>query len=422
MKWTNKGREFDELGAVFKKNDTLVLLGTKNENGALKAKLQFIGVPIETVSVLMGSKKSLFGKILLVLSSFNYCAIIKKVKHLNAGGGYILILNFPKIIANRVLPKLVQTGNYIENVTVFTVFDFMDRYINIFAVYAKNKLYSKHNNLVVTTVCNLNCKYCLNFTPYIKKMEHYGIAVLKKDIDTYFSYIDHLGWLHLSGGEPLLYPNFGDIMRYIYDNYRDKIDEISFSTNGSIVPSDELCAVIKECNVKVLIDNYTKSVPKTKPTFRLLVRKLKALCIPYFIDDKKYFFVEFPLSKYNKIDLSEEELIEKYDKCQWTYHGQPIWSGKVCNCNYTCYANVAQFLPELPDDYFNLNGFANTEQARKELMEFRLGYSSRGYSSLCRYCNGSGNINTFKSPAGEQATGKLKFDVNHPTYWEDIQK
>jgi hypothetical protein len=54
----------------------------------------------------------------------------------------------------------------------------------------------------------------------------------------------------------------------------------------------------------------------------------------------------------------------------------------VYNCLYTSFAEIAGLISTSPNDYFDLSSFSNIDIARKELIKFRLGYSSRGYSSL----------------------------------------
>jgi organic radical activating enzyme len=429
MEWVTKGHEFDILGAVFQKNNKLFIVGTAEDNEVLCKKLDFLDIAIETSPLLKG-RKSKLSKLFYLLLNLLASPPSGKISRIAVGrngsefdkDGKTVIINHPnRFYAEYILRQFIMTGEYRKNENIFLANDFLGDYLSIFAVYVCNKLYSKHNALIVTTVCNLNCKYCLNFTPFLKKKEHIDISQLKKAAGIYFSYIDKIGWFHLSGGEPLLYPWFSEIIQYISNNYGSKIDELSFSTNGTVVPSDELCDVFKKYNVKVLVDDYTKAVPKVKSTCMALIKKLREHEIPILLDSKGSFYKQFPPAKAST-QLDESGLAEKYDRCQYMYHGQPLKNGRVCNCLYTSFAETAGLIEASSDDYYDLNVFPNTELARKEFMEFRLGYSNRGYSSLCRYCNGSGNINPYKSLAGEQAKGKLNWDVNNPTYLEDSYK
>jgi hypothetical protein len=67
MKWMNKGHEFDELGHFFQTNNKIVIIGSsEEENSALKKKLDFLDVSIETTAVLP-AKKTKFSKLLYKL-------------------------------------------------------------------------------------------------------------------------------------------------------------------------------------------------------------------------------------------------------------------------------------------------------------------------------------------------------------------
>jgi hypothetical protein len=90
MKWINKGHEFDELGAIFQKNNTLVLIGKQSENKVLGKKLEFLNVAVERVDTDFGSD-------LKVRSSKNravnlFCRVLNKMQRIKSyaefmGGG-----------------------------------------------------------------------------------------------------------------------------------------------------------------------------------------------------------------------------------------------------------------------------------------------------------------------------------------------
>lgn len=78
--------------------------------------------------------------------------------------------------------------------------EFIIKYLSIFCIYAYDKIYIHSNNIVTTTVCNLNCKACLNYEPYFKNKKHNDFDRLKNDIDLYFKHVDMVGLLHITGG------------------------------------------------------------------------------------------------------------------------------------------------------------------------------------------------------------------------------
>ena len=68
---------------------------------------------------------------------------------------------------------------------------------------------------------------------------------------------------------------------------------------------------------------------------------------------------------------------------------------KLYNCNYAAYATVAGIAGE--EDYeetYDLNSFS--EDMKKELIEFRLGYTVKGYTNFCMKCRGFTTENVTK--------------------------
>lgn len=112
----------------------------------------------------------------------------------------------------------------------------MHTFISILGLYRFNEVVFGEIGFLPTPVCNLKCKHCLNFSPYLKKSEHRNIDLLKQDLDLYFRNIDYTLLFHLTGGEPFLYPNLFDLIDYIGKVHRQKIGRIMITTNSTIVP------------------------------------------------------------------------------------------------------------------------------------------------------------------------------------------
>jgi organic radical activating enzyme len=336
----------------------------------------------------------------------------------NFDGKIVIINHQNRYYAEMLVLLLVWTGRYKRNTNIFTVNEFMDKYISIFAMYVSNKVYSKHNCFIITTICNLNCKYCLNFTPYNKQQQHIDLCELKDDVDIYFHVFDRVGLFHVSGGEPLLYPNFNEIIQFIAEKYREKIEVLGISTNGAVVPSDETCEIMKKYNVHVECDDYRRSVQKTKYSYIALINKLRKYGISYHENKTIVFFKTFPPVK-SCHDYSDQSLIYKFDKCVEFFNGQELKNKHLYSCFYSKFAINAGLIDETLDDYYDLEKFSGSLMDKKILIEFRLGYNNKGYVDFCKYCNGTPNINPLKKSKGaEQAKGKLNWDINNPTYLE----
>jgi organic radical activating enzyme len=430
MKWTNKGHQFDELGCIFKKNSRIVIIGSELENTIVSKKLAFLNTTVE-YALEFDCAKNIFEK------------IIGRLKRIGGGGGgnvYIaknfkkfykinqfdkndrtVLINFSSKNARHIMEQFLgfEKPKYKRDVNIFFIHDFLDKYLSIFSVYTCNKVYSKHNCFIITTICNLNCEFCLNFAPYIKKQGHEDIKKLKKNIDVYFSCIDNVGLFHLSGGEPFLYPDLIEIITYIHNNFNDKIETIGITTNGAVLPSDELCKILKEFEILVYLDNYTEVVPRIKKTYQDVLSKFAKYNIDLIKNDEISFFKIFPPTRECCIS-NKTELQQKFNKCT-EYNGfQQVKNEKLYSCCYSSFAQTAGLIPESSDDFFDLSDFTGNIENKKILTEFRLGYNNNGYTVFCKYCNGMPNVNPLpKSKGGIQAEGHIDWDINNPTFFEE---
>lgn len=395
-KWTNKGHEFDELGEKFIKNKNILLLGKEEECEKIKKKLDFLGVEIRTITDFITNEKPKLNLLEKLSTRIKTTALFNS----NFKGVVIFAGN----TINRYALKHIKRKIEEYNILSYADFEFLQKYLSIFAVYVADKVYFKDNSFLCTTICNLNCEYCLNFSPYDKNQQHYDIARLKRDVDIFFNCVDRVGLFHISGGEPFLYSSLAELIAYIYDNYKDKIYEIGVATNGTTIPSDELCETIKRCNVRLEIDDYTRAIPRLKDLVDKIREKLKNFDIEPVVHITDQFVEMFPpRTMYG--DLGEEVLRKHYDSCGADF--REFKNGKLSDCNYSSFATQAGMIQYNEDDYYDFEKFE--PEKKKELVEFRLGYCIRGYAEFCKCCEGLPRINKFTSPGGGQAKGKYEF-------------
>jgi hypothetical protein len=401
LKWRNKGHEFDEIGAIFQKNKKLLLVGTDEETTPLRKKLAFLGADVSTSSFFPPlEKKRGFGNILRTLKSvYSRHAIPRQ------SGQTVLVSKS----SESWIDEFCSRGGFKRNETIFPAQEFFQRHLPCFAAYAHDKAYSYHGTcVVVTTCCSLNCKYCLNYEPYIENKKNMDLASLKKDIDLFFSCHDKVEHFSLTGGEPFLHPGLTELMLYINDNYRERMEIFGTATNGTIVPSDELCKVIKDCGIQLICDDYTKTAPSSKQSRDELTRKCKAFGIDYIDGQNPRFFITFP-PREEIAGYDQSRMIDRFHQCKDCYSGFGLKDGRLYSCCYSMFAETAKLVDAVESDYYELSRFTPTSQARKELMEFRAGYSENGFAHFCNYCNGFPSINDAfdENGATQQPKGEL---------------
>ncbi|MBQ7384796.1 MAG: 4Fe-4S cluster-binding domain-containing protein [Clostridia bacterium] len=110
--------------------------------------------------------------------------------------------------------------------------------------------------LPIVDHCNLNCKGCYHFCTKGQQESFVPYDVFFKDVKRFKELVDHVDWIKLYGGEPLLHPRLDDFVtatRYFYP-----YAEICLMTNGILVPtlSAKSVDVLKKADVKIDITVY----------------------------------------------------------------------------------------------------------------------------------------------------------------------
>lgn len=139
--------------------------------------------------------------------------------------------------------------------------------------------------MVVTTVCNRECRSCSNFIPYIKaRAKHVSASEAKTQIEDLKKTIGVIERFQVHGGEPLLNPDLPEIMRIIINE--DFIKRIRIATNGTILPSVELLSVLSGSRVKLAISNYHFN----KTNIPLIEQRCKGFGVEYIIYEKQLWY------------------------------------------------------------------------------------------------------------------------------------
>ncbi len=390
MKWKNKGHEFDEMGKHFENKKKIFIYGAGEIGMEAYKQLEFL----DCIEGFIDNdvKKQQLGYMGKSVES-----IVEFLKR--DVGKYIVIVAASLANSPIFIGQLIRQG-YVEGQNCFLWNRFNECYLPIYAAYGWNKIYFSSISLLPTTHCNLNCASCLSFTPYNKNKRHRDIESLKSDLDSYFQWIDYTGLFHISGGEPFLYPNLIELLEYIGKEYRHKIKDLTITTNGTVIPLDIICIIMKKYKINIILDDYTEKIGKLE-TLNKIVNLLNEKEIPY-IYNKVHNWIDLkPLSTDNSY-MDEKTLERYYNACSVPYSS--LQEEKIYSCNYANYAMEAGIMKVEENDYYSLKPF-NTKK-KIELLEFRLGYSKKGYVDMCKQCAGYIPINQNIVPAAEQVVNR----------------
>ena len=296
-----------------------------------------------------------------------------------------IIITMSQIARVQPIEQLNKAG-YKKNNNYFII----EEFLSVYYVYKKDKVYLSSISFLPSTACNLNCKNCLNFNPFAKKFYVREWDELVRDVDLFFLCVDRIMLFHVSGGEPLIYKYTADLIEYIDKNYGDRIDTLRTVTNGTIVPDERVLKKLSNCNVEITVDDYREEIPHFKERFDELIRKFEEYHIKYYIN-KVNSWIDLAPERTDFSSKNDKWLEKHRESCSQSW--QELRDGKLYSCNYAAYATVAGIAGEQDlEEVYDLNTFNNDR--KKELIEFRLGYTTKGYTNFCKKCRGFTPDNT----------------------------
>ena len=375
MKWKNKGHEFDEMGHELQKKKEVFFYGAVPMAQDLIELVEWLAPYINWKIHVVDrnpekQKNGLCGYEVLSPEIFF---------EMNKEDCFVVICTSPGI--EKEIRELIN-GKLEKNIPVYSQMEFLYEKLPVYFVYAHDKVFFPSENMLPSTVCNLNCRDCLNFTPHIKKHHVASLDELKRNVDLFFHAVDFIYLFQITGGEPLLYKDLQLLLEYIDQNYRKQIFRLEIVTNGTVLPSDSLCQYFRDKNIHIVLDDYRKAIPERAEVFVQILEKFSQYQVSFLENCVgQWFRMYIPEQKHPV--LSEEELIQKFNVC-----GTPWCSlrdGKLSVCNYSMYADTAGICKASEDEFFDLDNYKKTD--KKVLVEFRLRYSKKGYTEFCKRCN-----------------------------------
>lgn len=217
--------------------------------------------------------------------------------------------------------------------------------------------------MFITTKCNLRCKYCSNLIPTLNSRQNYEISNLIEWLDMLLSNIDCLYRLKIHGGEVFLHPSLAEFIAYV--NNQPKIKSIRLTTNGTIIPSDNILQLIASSKIVVQISDY--KLPNTKA--QQLIERLEKFNVRYvYLKNQTW-------KDFGGIALRDSN---RFTDCNMK-RCSSFLEGKIYLCSRA--ASMTK-LGNIPDD--GISACLQKKQLRQQLKKM---YSGK-FSIACNYCEG----------------------------------
>lgn len=291
----------------------------------------------------------------------------------------------------QIAPQMEKIG-YKKNIDLFNYEEFE----KIYWLYQHNFLRSTRIDISLTEKCTLKCEKCNMFMPYFKNPKDQSAEAVKADIDSYFEIVDWVKYVNLLGGEPFIYPYLTEVLEYLGEAYRNRIERIVLFTNGMIIPNENILAVMKKYNVFVQFSDYTKVISYNKK-----LEEFNNILDEYGIDNytmQSDIWGDFGFPDNPNNIINDEEATSFFDKCNPPFRG--LWNNRVYFCHLEASAVRAGLFEDKKNDYIVLN--KKEADIKKKFLEFDFGHLRDGHLEFCKVCRGCGCVNDLFVPAALQ--------------------
>lgn len=326
------------------------------------------------------------------------------------GDKVISIDEYVKLKTNNIIiiaasyQNTVEIKNKLESINMREEKDFYlyENFVNeiypLLVYFKDNELFISLTQIVLTERCTLKCKKCAHAC-YAVENNTKGMPLedAMKSADIFFLRVDYVNEFTLLGGEPLLYEHLVEIVEYIGEKYRDKIEIFSITTNGTIFPQSELLQICKKYRVLFRISNYSIQLPRLEEKYKKLVLKLQKEKVDFDLADPDGYWMDYG---FEYVDNGEDEkrLISIFDKCKTACREIRKNRFYYCVMARTVADNLKKKIGQ--NDYLDFDDL-DDENYKKQILEYTYGHSEKGYLDMCRYCHGK-EASNYKIPIAEQ--------------------
>jgi organic radical activating enzyme len=243
---------------------------------------------------------------------------------------------------------------------------------------------------IVSQTCTLKCEHCCEHVPYQKGKGFTSVEIIVKDVKKLANSSNFLSFVELVGGEPFLHPEIEQLVTELL-----KIENIGYIksfTNGTVIPSDKLCKIMRNPRFMLHVSNYELSTKgKLLDNIYKTRTKLDNFGVKYLFA-KTFEWLDF--TSFDKHEESDEYMKQAFNKC-FLKNCSRVYNGKLYRCPHQ-YAGVQlQKLKEIPMECLDIHS-SDTRSLGKDLDSFE----DLDFIEACKHCELA--FNPKSVPAGMQ--------------------
>ncbi len=262
----------------------------------------------------------------------------------------------------------------------------MIKFMNSLYINGFNRFEVPFMSVLLTQKCTLRCSHCSDLMPYYSNPVHFSYKEVFFYLKKYLSVVDHVHFLLLCGGETFLYPQLDKVLAYCIRE--KKIRKIGIVTNGTVMPTENVCKLLGTSKVRVRVSDYDCVKKKREETIQNLEKY--GIIIENLKGQKWY-----DVGGFEKRNRSNRQLQQLFRECSMNRCFE-INKSKVIYCARQRSGELG-LTPEISrQDYVSLKT-RDAYSLRKSLLNM---YDKK-FLMTCDYCDGI-TRRSIQVTAGEQ--------------------
>ena len=229
---------------------------------------------------------------------------------------------------------------------------------------------------IISTMCTLKCKHCVEHVPYITGDKRLFLPKEKiiEDIRVLAEAYEFATIMDFVGGEPFLHPDLPEII----ENTRniENIGIVNVFTNGTVMPGKELLSQLAKPYTTVYLSNYSKNL-STEQREKIIATEKALTDVGVMVFQAKDFSW-FDTTSFDETNDDEDTLTNRYSQCilRDCYR---LYDGKL----FRCLHHYAGYITNnIPADKSVIRIHDSPETLVERLNKF----AELPYAQACRYC------------------------------------
>ena len=231
--------------------------------------------------------------------------------------------------------------------------------------------------VILGQFCTLNCKHCCEAIPYYpaSQREFVNKDEVINDIKHMASACKYLTTIEFVGGEPFLHPQLKDILEEVARI--PNAGKMHIFTNGTVVPSDDLCELLSKERFEVFISNYQITLnERLSDNVRATIEKLKQYNVN-FLESRRQGWLDF--ADFGLICDDEEKVKDRFRNC-FVHTCNRLFKGVLYHCPHE-YAGAQLGHFDSNADILHIHEYT-TEELAEKFDE----YKDKEFFESCKYC------------------------------------